>query len=124
MATVGSETFTSTSSPIQNAAIAAFRYDNEIEKYLINERRILKALGKTLSEKLQNAGVKVKCPEGAFYLFPDFSDFAEKFRKNNIQNTKAMCENLLKDTGVAILPKSDFGRPENEFTAHLAYVDF
>ncbi len=124
MTTVGSETFTSTSSPIQHAAIAAFHYNDEIEKYLTDERRILKALGMALTEKLQNAGVKVKCPEGGFYLFPDFSDFAEKFRENNIHNTKGMCEKLLEDTGVAILPGSDFGRPENEFTARLAYVDF
>ena len=124
MASVGSETFTSTSSPIQHAAVAAFRQNDEIEEYLIDERRVLKALGAALTEKLQNAGVKVKCPEGAFYLFPDFSDFTENFRKNNIRNSKELCENLLNDTGVAILPGSDFGRPEAEFTARLAYVDF
>ena len=124
MASVGSETFTSTSSPIQHAAVAAFRYNDDIEKYLIDERRVLKALGAALAEKLQNAGAKVKCPEGAFYLFPDFSPFLDKFKKNNIRNSKEMCEKLLEDTGVAILPGSDFGRPEDEFTARLAYVDF
>jgi aspartate aminotransferase len=30
----------------------------------------------------------------------------------------------LEDTGVALLPGSVFGRPENELTARLAYVDF
>jgi len=124
MASVGSETFTSTSSPIQHAAVAAFHYNDDIEKYLIDERRILKALGAALSEKLQLAGARVKCPEGAFYLFPDFSPFLEKFRKRNIRNSKEMCERLLEDTGVAILPGSDFGRPEDEFTARMAYVDF
>ncbi len=124
MATVGSETFTSTSSPIQYAAIAAFQQNEEIERYLIDERRVLKALGSVLTEKLQKAGVKVKCPDGAFYLFPDFSDFSEKFIKMGISNSKEMCEKLLDDTGVAILPGSDFGRPENEFTARMAYVDF
>ncbi len=124
IASVGSETFTSTSSPIQHAAVAAFRYNDDIEKYLIDERRVLKALGAALAEKLQNAGTKVKCPEGAFYLFPDFSDFSDKFRKNNIRNSKEMCEQLLDETSVAILPGSDFGRPEDEFTARLAYVDF
>ena len=124
MASVGSETFTSTSHPIQQAAITAFGENDEIEEYLKNERRILKALGSVLTEKLQKAGAKVKCPEGAFYLFPDFSDFSEGFQKHNIQNSTDMCERLLEDTGVAILPGSDFGRPECEFTARLAYVDF
>ena len=35
-----------------------------------------------------------------------------------------MCRKLLDDTGVAILPGSDFGRKPEEMTARLAYVDF
>lgn len=35
-----------------------------------------------------------------------------------------MCHKLLEDTGVAILPGSDFGRGEEELLARLAYVDF
>jgi aspartate aminotransferase len=31
---------------------------------------------------------------------------------------------LLEETGVAILPGSDFGRPPEELTARLAYVNF
>jgi len=30
----------------------------------------------------------------------------------------------LEDTGVAILPGADFGRPPEELSARLAYVDF
>ncbi len=124
MATVGSETFTSVSSPIQYAAIAAFMHNNEVEQYLVDQRRILKALGLTITKKLRQAGVKVTFPDGGFYLFPDFSFYAEKFRNKNIPDSKTMCERLLDETGVAILPGSDFGRPHEEFTARLAYVDF
>ena len=35
-----------------------------------------------------------------------------------------LCERLLQDTGVAILPGSDFGRSLPELTARIAYVDF
>ena len=31
---------------------------------------------------------------------------------------------LLEETGVALLPGSVFGRPEEEYTARLSYVDF
>jgi len=31
---------------------------------------------------------------------------------------------LLNETGVALLPGSVFGRPEEEYTARLSYVDF
>ena len=35
-----------------------------------------------------------------------------------------VCERLLEDTGVAILPGSAFGRPSEEFSVRLAYVNF
>ena len=35
-----------------------------------------------------------------------------------------LCESLLEDTGVAILPGSVFGRPLDELTGRLAYVEF
>jgi aspartate aminotransferase len=33
-------------------------------------------------------------------------------------------ERLLEETGVAILPGTDFGRPPDELTARISYVDF
>ena len=40
-------------------------------------------------------------------------------------NTSAeMCERLLEDTGVAVLPGVEFGRPPEELTMRIAYVDF
>jgi len=35
-----------------------------------------------------------------------------------------LSERLLDETGVAILPGYDFGRPPEELTARLAYVNF
>jgi aspartate aminotransferase len=124
MAVVASETYTSTCAPIQYAAVRAFRGGIAFERYLWKSRRILRALGKACSEKLVSAGVAVRPPRGAFYLFPDFSPFAESLRRRGIRTDRAMCERLLEDTGVAILPGSDFGRRENEMTARIAYVDF
>ncbi len=73
MAVVASETFTSTSAPIQYAAVRAFCSDREIEHYLWQSRRILDLIGKYITAALQKAGVLVSLPQGAFYLFPDFS---------------------------------------------------
>ncbi|MEX2304263.1 MAG: aminotransferase class I/II-fold pyridoxal phosphate-dependent enzyme [Bryobacterales bacterium] len=124
MANVASETFTSTSAPIQYAAVRAFRGGSQIEQYLVQSRRILRALGRDAAERLRAAGIDVDPPEGAFYLFPDFSPGAERLAERGIRNNRELCERLLQDTGVAILPGSDFGRPEEELTARLAYVDF
>lgn len=124
MAAVASETFTSTSAPIQYAAVCAFQGSSEIERYLRCARRILSSLGRVTARKLQQAGVDVHAPQGAFYLFPDFCPHAEALRARGIKTSRQFCERLLEDTGVALLPGMDFGRPPKEFTARLAYVDF
>ncbi|NOX38025.1 MAG: aminotransferase class I/II-fold pyridoxal phosphate-dependent enzyme [Calditrichaeota bacterium] len=124
MAVVASETFTSTSAPIQYAAIRAFQGGLEIERYLWNSRRILRSLGRYLYQKLRDAGVIVPEPKGGFYLFPDFSPFREKLYRRGITTSEEFTERLLEETGVAVLPGVNFGRPLNEFTARFAYVDF
>ncbi len=124
MAAVASETYTSTSAPIQHAAVVAFRGGSEIDRYLRCARRVLRALGRRCARNLQAAGVDVHTPQGAFYLFPDFGPVARKLRERGIRTSREFCERLLEDTGVALLPGEEFGRPPRELTARLAYVDF
>jgi len=124
MAAVGTETFTSTSAPIQYAAVRAFQEGPEIDEYLKKSRRIVKALGSTISRKLDETGVKIRYPHGGFYVFPDFSPFREKLQRRNIHNSVDMCSRLLEDTGVAVIPGIEFGRKPEELAARIAYVDF
>ena len=124
MAVVASETYTSTSAPIQYAAVRAFQGGTEIEHYLWQSRRILRALGRHLMKMLTDAGVQVVEPKGAFYLFPDFSPFRDRLEARGITTSTELCKRLLEETGVAILPGSAFGRDPHELTARLAYVDF
>jgi aspartate aminotransferase len=124
MAAVASETYTSTSTPIQYAAVRAFRGGTRLEEYLWISRRILAALGMWSTEKLRETGALLPDPTGGFYLFPDFSVLSEKLAARGIRTSRAMCEKLLDDTGVAALPGSEFGRPANELTMRIAYVDF
>jgi len=124
MAYVASETYTSTSAPIQYAAVRAFRGGIRIENYLKHTRRILGEVGNALYQRLNEAGVSVKRPHGAFYLFADFRGFASRLRKAGMRTSDALCERLLEDTGVAILPGHAFGRDPEEMTARIAYVDF
>jgi len=124
MAVVASETFTSTSAPIQYAAVRAFQGGPEIAAYLTAARRLLRALGGLSAARLCAAGLAVADPEGAFYLFPDFSPHQRALAARGLADSRALCERLLEDTKVAVLPSADFGRPEKELTARLAYVDF
>ncbi len=124
MSVIASETFTSTSAPIQHAAIKGFQEDEQLDRYLHVVRMILGALGKKLHTMLKENKLNVVFPLGGFYLFPDFSPLSKKIWKHNIKTSDALCEKILEDTGVAILPGRDFGRPKYELTARLAYVNF
>lgn len=124
MASAASETYTSVSAPIQYAAIRAFRGGVDIERYLWHGRRILSALGNRIASILTDAGARINPPVGAFYLFPDFSPLLDGLPKHGIKNSKELCERVLQDTGVAMLPGVVFERPSEELTARLSYVNF
>ncbi|MDX1800303.1 MAG: aminotransferase class I/II-fold pyridoxal phosphate-dependent enzyme [Marinobacter sp.] len=124
MAIIASETFTATSAPIQYAAITAFDGGDDLDDYLLQSRRVLKAVGHYLYRRLNDMNVPVQKPEGAFYLFPDFARYRDELAARDIKTSPAMCNELLADTGIAILPASDFGFPPDQLRARLAFVDF
>jgi aspartate aminotransferase len=124
MAVVASETFTSTSAPIQYAAVRAFQGGMEMEQYLCQSRRILRHLGRHVWKKLKSAGAVISEPVGGFYSFPDFSPLKDSLAARGIRDSVTLCERLLEETGVATLPGVEFGRPAEELTLRLAYVDF
>jgi aspartate aminotransferase len=124
MASVASETYTSVSAPIQYAAVHAFQGGVHIERYLWHARRILSLLGQDCYKILSDAGVRVHSPEGGFYLFLDFTPLADQLNDQGIRDSDILCERLLQETGVAVLPGTAFERPSRELTARLSYVNF
>ena len=113
--TLASETFSSVNAPAQYAAIAA--YENNHDEYIDNSKNILKAVGAYVYENLKSNKVSINKPEGGFYLMAEFSN--EKFSDSN-----EMCSNLLKETGIALLPGSVFGFSKKKMTARLSFTDF
>jgi aspartate aminotransferase len=124
MAAAASETYTSTSAPIQHAAITAFEGGPWMDAYLRRSRRVLFAIGREVSSLLANAGVPCERPTGGFYIFPNFSVLRDRLAERGIRTSRHLCERILEETGVGILPGTDFGRPPEELTARVAYVDF
>jgi len=112
---LASETFSSVSAPIQYAAITA--YSNDHSEYIKNSKNILKAVGNYVYENLKSNKVTINKPQGGFYLMPEFSN-------KSFSTSAEMCDNLLKETGVALLPGSDFGFDKNKMLARLSFTDF
>ena len=124
MAVAASETFTSTSAPIQYAAVTAFRGGSDIDEYLTTSRKVLKAVGRGVSAMLSENHISYPAPKGGFYLFPNFEHYRALLAERGILTSEDFCERLLNETGVAMLPSSDFGFPEEFLGARLSYVDF
>ncbi len=124
VAAAASETFTSTSAPIQHAAVVAFRGGSSIDSYLGRVRKILGALAGHVAGVIRRAGLAVPQPTGAFYLFPDAGPLRARLATRAIGTGPALCSALLEGAGVAALPGSDFGRPTEELTFRLSLVDF
>lgn len=124
MATAASETYTSTSAPIQYAAVKAFQGGAEIETYLFHSRRVLAHLSQTLVNRLNRAGFDIAHTHGGFYLFLDFETYRRGLAASGINNSVELCERLINETGVALLPGVAFGRPPSELTVRIAFVDF
>ena len=124
MASAASETFSCVSAPVQCAAVRAYQTDEPIIDYLFHARRILKTIGQTCSDRLNESGIQTIDPKGGFYLFPDFSNHKESLASRDVTDSASLCEMLLDETGVALLPGSEFFRDPAELTARLAYVTF
>ncbi|MCB9595828.1 MAG: aminotransferase class I/II-fold pyridoxal phosphate-dependent enzyme [Sandaracinaceae bacterium] len=124
MAAVASETYTSTSAPIQHAAVRAFEGGTDIEQYLWRSRRILSAIAKHMHAKLTAVGADVVRPKGGFYIFPSFEPLRDRLVARGITDGAELTERLLDETGVAILPGAHFGRPAGELSARIAFVNF
>ena len=112
---LNSESFTSVSAPIQYAAIEA--YTGDYSTYLEKVKKILFCVGMYVYDNLKSNAINVLKPEGGFYLFPEFIN--AKF-----SSSSEMCKDILKKTGVALLPGSDFGLDSKRMIARLSYTDF
>ncbi|MBY4676335.1 aminotransferase class I/II-fold pyridoxal phosphate-dependent enzyme [Marinobacterium sp. CAU 1594] len=124
MITIASETFTSTSAPVQFASVWAFEDSSELTSYQRDCRAILSGLGRHCWQRLQAAGAELPEPSGGFYLFPSFEPLRAQLEARGVSNGRQLADRLLGDTGVAVLPGECFGRPAEELSLRLAFVDF
>jgi aspartate aminotransferase len=121
---VASETFSSTSAPIQYAAVAAFRPNGEIEDYLATARRILSATLFWAAARLSAAGLDVPQPAGGFYLLVGFGPLRLRLLQQGVAHDAGLVERLLTRTGIVSVPGSAFGLDPSALQVRLALVDF
>jgi len=117
---LASETFTSVSAPIQYAAVKAYTEDHS--EYLNNSRTILKKVADFVYDQLSETGIECIRPQGGFYILCDFSKIIK--HNNIINNATTLCEQVLQNTGFAMLPGKNFGIEDEKLITRMAFVDF
>jgi len=119
-----SETFSAVSSPIQFAAIEAFKMNDDIKKQIKDCSAILKGVSQYIALKLKEVNIECTEPQGAFYMMIGFNNFKEQINTMGINTSTQLANYLLDNFSVALLPSSDFYFQKEELFFRLAFVDF
>ena len=118
---IASETYTAVSAPIQYAAIKAYTHNHE--NFLKHSRLIFKFISEYIYKELIKNNIQCIKPQGGFYILCDFGKII-KVKRKKINTSSILCKIILKQTGFAMLPGSDFGLNEKKLITRIAYVDF
>jgi len=113
--TLASESYSTVNSPAQFAAVEA--YEGDFTEYKAKTLNILRSVGNYVYNNLKSNKVLINPPQGAFYLMPEFPN--KKYKSST-----ELCETILEETGVAMLPASDFGFGPKKMLTRLCYIDF
>lgn len=119
-----SETFSAVSSPIQYAAIQAFKMEEEVKKYIKDCSTILKGVSYYITSKLKEINIDCTESQGAFYMMIGFNNFKNKINSLGIKTSEELANYILNEFNVALLPASDFYFKDDDLFFRLAFVDF
>lgn len=124
LAAMVSETFSAVTAPISFAAISAFDNDPEIMSYVEECGKIHKAVTEYMYNEF--LAMKLVCPkpEGAFYLYPHFQNYRKELEKKSIYGSEDLCNYLLENHRIAVLPSTDFYCPDQDLAIRVASVDY
>ncbi|MHA1636441.1 MAG: pyridoxal phosphate-dependent aminotransferase [Candidatus Thorarchaeota archaeon] len=124
MISIGSETWSCVSAPVQYATIEAYKTTSEISDYVSDCTAIHNIVLNYCHGQIVEAGIRCPRPMGAFYLFPDWNKYKERLLLKGISTSTELAETLLREYRVATLPGSEFGMPPDNLCIRIAVVDY
>ena len=123
MAKLMSQSTTNACSVSQMAAVAALRGEPGVVQAMVDQYRQRRDV---FVEGLRELGIPCPAPPATFYLFPEVSAlFTRKFKGEVVGTAGRLCELLLQEARVALVPGTPFGCPANIricFAASLADI--
>jgi aspartate aminotransferase len=100
-----------TCSIAQKAAQAAIEADPSVVKDMLDAFLIRRDLILDLLKEIP--GLRCNVPEGAFYVYPEVSSYyGKEVEGRKISDSTDLCNYILEEGHVAVVPGSAFGSPE------------
>jgi len=122
---IASETFSAVSAPIQFGVMAAFEHGHEVEEYIRECTDIHRIVTRYTWRRIRELGISCGEPEGAFYLYPDFSQFSDNLNSRyGVTTSEELAEQLLRIASVATLPGTAFGDQPSRLRLRISTVDY
>jgi aspartate aminotransferase len=118
---IGSEIWSATASPIQEAATVAFGEPPEITGHIRRSRALHATVCRAVATRFAAAGLAVPTPQAAFYTYPDFAPWREHLaRRHGVTTGAGLARHLLDRHGMGVLPASAFGEPATALRVRVA----
>ncbi|HCU95648.1 MAG TPA: aminotransferase, partial [Actinobacteria bacterium] len=118
---IGSEIWSATAGPIQQAAALAFNEPPELAERVSHSRALHAAVSRAVAARFAAAGVSVPEPQAAFYLYPDFAPWREHLAgRHGVTTGAGLAAHLLNQYGMGVLPASVFGEEESVLRMRVA----
>jgi aspartate/methionine/tyrosine aminotransferase len=117
---LASEVWSAAATPLQEAALAAFLPDAEIEDYVRRSARVHAYVTGRLHDALTRLGVPCPRPAGGFYLYPDFSPWRAALQRRGVTTSTELARHLLDVFDIATLPGSAFNEAPDALRLRLA----
>jgi len=121
---IGSETWSAASAPIQYAALEAYNIKSEITDYINDCTSIHQLVANYVHKRIETGNIKCPAPQGAFYLFPDWNQYSTELNSIGIKTSYGLAKALLERWNVATLPGSEFGMLNNDLCLRIANCDY
>ncbi len=118
--------YTNITTPVQLAAVSAYRENEEVERYFATTRQIHRIMGATISEKFSSIeGLKVTMPSGGFYFYVDFNNLKTSLKECGINNSNQLGKALLSHPRhIATVTGDSLLLDPDNFGVRIAYVDY
>ncbi len=121
---IGSETWSAASAPIQYAAIKAYDIKSEITDFINDCTSIHQLIANYVHKRLETGNINCPAPQGAFYLFPDWNQYSTELNNIDIKTSIRLAKALLERWNVATLPGSEFGMLHSDLCIRIANCDY